>query len=319
MNAINLGLIGYDRVGRRVADAVSLQPDMRLWSVYECEEPRRQLAAAAGHHLVRGDFQAWASACDVIIACQTLPSEVDRPLVHGPQVCCEAPLFSALFADDELGPRQQVKIPCASALAFARLLTALRTLSPITRLYATVVRGTRDRMSFCSVDSLEPVFDEPVEDGEIQRLFAGRLPSFHLRRVRAPYTHSHLHFVKVDVAAPFSRNTALRLLAASSRITMARAADGFPDTAHVQEFYRDLGRPRADRPEIFIWEESVEVEGSSLYLFLDVSFEATPIPEIIDAARILGSRCLAPAESAKLTDRALGLLCERPPQARTDA
>jgi glyceraldehyde-3-phosphate dehydrogenase (NAD(P)) len=301
MNALTVGVVGYGRVGRRVADAVARQPDMRPGGVYEPDEARRRLATACGHAVASGDFRAWAATCGVLVNCEEALPAAQRAVVHGPESRQQAPRFTALAAEEERGGWHEVKVPCADAVAFARLLAALRDLGPITRLYATTVRrGER-------VDSLEPVFAEGDEDAELLHLLAGRIAAFHVLRVRAPYTHSQLHFLKLDLAAPCARDDAVRALRAERRVTVARAADGFPDTAHVQEFYRDLGRPRADRPELFVWEESVAVEGGSLYFFVDVAPDATPVPEIIDACRLLGHRGLSLADSAALTDRALGL------------
>jgi glyceraldehyde-3-phosphate dehydrogenase (NAD(P)) len=304
-----IGVAGYDRLGRRAADAVAQQPDLRLRGVYEPDDRRSRLAAEAGHSPTRGAFVDWANDCDVIINnLDTLP-DVNRPVVHGPRLRQEAPLFSALVSERDLRCWNGVKVPCADALAFARLIRALQSLGPITRLYATIIRP-------CSVcgdepstsDSLRPVPNEPAEDEEIQNLLASRIRDYHVRRVEAPHTQSHLSFIKLDFADMLIHDDALRALQRAARITVAQAADGFPDTAHVQEFYRDLGRPRADRPELFIWEESVMVDRDSLYFFVDVAHEATPLLEVIDAARLLGRRGLSLAESMKRTDQALGIL-----------
>ena len=310
MKHLAIGVAGYDRLGRRLADAIAQQPDMRLRGVYERDNRRCALAHQAGHFPTSGEFLQWASTCDVLLNCQETLPEIDRPVIHCSGSRHEAPLFSTLVSEKGLARWSQVKLPCADAIAFARLLLGLHSLGRIDRLFATTVRRSSSAGDSCSrsIDSLEPVFEEPTEDADIQQVLADRVPAYEIRRVQAPYTRSHLHFIKLDLANPSTRDDALQALRSAARITVMSAADGFPDTAHVQEFYRDLSRPRGDRPELFIWEESVVADRRYLYFFMDVAPESTPVPEAIDAARVLGRRGMSLEESAKLTDCALGLL-----------
>jgi hypothetical protein len=66
-----------------------------------------------------------------------------------------------------------------------------------------------------------------------------------------------------------------------------------------------LGRPRGDRPEVFVWEEAVAVVGRSLFLTIDVSPDATPVPEMVDAVRQLARPELGRDHVRQMTDRSL--------------
>jgi glyceraldehyde-3-phosphate dehydrogenase (NAD(P)) len=124
----------------------------------------------------------------------------------------------------------------------------------------------------------------------LRTLLAPLAKAVYVRRTRVPYTHSHLHHLKIDLAAPLPRAAVLDAFRDHSRIRVAAGEAGFPHTARVQEYDRDLGRPRGDRPEVFVWEETVAVVGRSVFLTADVSPDAAPVPDIIDAILHLVAR-----------------------------
>jgi glyceraldehyde-3-phosphate dehydrogenase (NAD(P)) len=206
--------------------------------------------------------------------------------VYGPGAPAECPLFGPV------GPPptgNRLRIACADALAFARLLAGL---GPAERVFSSCARraGHATEHRSASVDALEPLFDLPAEDADLRTLLAPLAKAVYVRRTRVPYTHSHLHHLKIDLAAPLSRAAVLDAFRERPRIRMAAGAAGFPDTARVQEYDRDLGRPRGDRPEVFVWEETVEVVGRSIFLTADVSPDAAPVPDIMDAILHLAPR-----------------------------
>ncbi len=73
------------------------------------------------------------------------------------------------------------------------------------------------------------------------------------------------------------------------------------------EMARDLGRPRSDLFEIVVWEDGVNVEGSSLYYFQAVHQEADVVPENVDAIRAMMELERSKRESIRKTDLSLGI------------
>jgi glyceraldehyde-3-phosphate dehydrogenase (NAD(P)) len=281
-----VGVIGYNRIGKRVADAVALQPDLSLIGVYDTDPRQGALVRARGLPLVNSNVERWAATCAVVVVCWKDTPALPMAMVYSPETPAACPLFGPV-GTPPAGNR--VRVACADALAFARLLSGL---GPVERLFSSCARrvGHATEHRCASVDALEPVFDLPAEDADLRTLLGPLVPVLYVRRTRVPYTHSHLHHLKIDVAAPLAREAVLDGLRRQPRIRVAAGAAGFPDTAHVQEYDRDLGRPRGDRPEVFVWEETVEVVGRSLFLTADVSPDAAPIPDIIDAVRHLALR-----------------------------
>jgi glyceraldehyde-3-phosphate dehydrogenase (NAD(P)) len=185
----------------------------------------------------------------------------------------------------------------------------LAHLPPAERLFSSCARrvGHAANRGSSQVDALEPVFALPHEDADLQSLLGSFVEMVHMRRTNVPYTHSHLHHIKLDLKSPTSRESVVDALRRAPRVRLAAGASRFPDTGRLQEFDRDLGRPRGDRPEVFVWEESVAVQQRSVFMTVDVDPDATPIPELIDAVRCLARRDLSPAEIMGITDRSLGI------------
>jgi glyceraldehyde-3-phosphate dehydrogenase (NAD(P)) len=283
---IKVGVTGHDQVGRRLTAAVAAQEDMAL-----CP------------HL----------AGDVVVNCSDEPCRFDVPVIQGPGVRREeGPCFSLLADETAIRGRPSVQVASANALAFARLLSALKPLGPVRRFFASTFRrsghATDPRSGW--VDSLEPVFADPAEDWDLTMLFDGLIPQHHVNRTRGPYTHSDLHMLKIDLETPPRLPDVLAALKRGPRLMVGAARDGFGNTAQVQEFFRDLGGRAAVSYPAFVWEESVAVIDGSLVLLADVSPEITPIPEIIDAIRLNQRPGVSLAASVAQTDAALGVRTE---------
>jgi glyceraldehyde-3-phosphate dehydrogenase (NAD(P)) len=303
MMPVPVGVLGYDQIGKRVADALARQEDLRLAGVWETDPQRLTVLRARGIPCHTDDVQDWAASCGVVIVCRPDEPALPGKLVYGPHISAASALF--------LGTRppagtSQVRVPCADAVAFSRLLTCL---PPVERLFSSCARraGRATDRHWMPVDAMEPLFSLPEEDADLQGLLAPRVPSIVVRRTLVPYTHSHLHHLKLDLELPATREEALDALCQAPRVRLAAGAGRFSDTGHLQEYDRDLGRPRGDRPEIFVWEESVAVMGRSLILTADVHPDATTIPDLIDAARLLTRADVPPGEACRTTDRNLGI------------
>ena len=93
----------------------------------------------------------------------------------------------------------------------------------------------------------------------------------------------------------------------SPRVAFVRAADGVAASNSVIELMRDLGRPRGDLWEVAVWEDSLSVQGSEVFLTYQVHNEAIVIPESIDAVRALTRLETDGARSITKTGAALGV------------
>jgi glyceraldehyde-3-phosphate dehydrogenase (NAD(P)) len=286
MKPFKVGVVGYNRIGKRVADGLASQPDLRLGGVYDTDPRQAALVRARGLQLVERDVERWAGTCDTVVVCQEHTPELPVPTVYSPDISAPYPVFGPVGVTPE---GNHIRVACADALAFGRLLLGL---GPVERLFSSCARraGHATEHRSASVDALEPLFQLPQEDADLRALLTNLVPEIYVRRTRVPYTHSHLHHLHIDLRSALPRDLLLEGLRRQARIRVAAGAAGFPDTARLQEYDRDLGRPRGDRPEVFVWEETVEVIGRRLYLTIDVSPDAAPILDIMDAVRHQNAR-----------------------------
>jgi glyceraldehyde-3-phosphate dehydrogenase (NAD(P)) len=307
---IRVGVVGYDLIGKRVAAAVALQADMTLEGVCEEDPSRRPAIAAKGYPLYDKPPDELAASCDILADFRGIALNGPVPVVCGPQVLRgDGTVFSLLAEREQVFRAKIVKLPSADAVALARLVRALAGLGRIERLFSAIVTRSGHATSPTAgcVDALEPIFDCPEEHLELAKILSPSVDVVQMRRVRAPYTHSHLHMLKLDLDRPVERNSVLQSLASGRRILLAPADSGFTNTAQLQEFFRDVGRNRGDRPEAFIWEEAVLVFQRQVCLIMDVDPEAALTAECIDAIRLNQVEDIELSQSVAQTDRALGI------------
>ena len=94
----------------------------------------------------------------------------------------------------------------------------------------------------------------------------------------------------------------------SSRATrLLVVGRGIRSTAELAEYYVERGRRRGDRPEIYVFEESIAVNGSTVMAAISVHMESITIPETVDCIRAAMKRTDDPWESIAKTDHALGI------------
>ncbi len=302
---MRVGLAGYNELGKRVADAVAAQSDMALVGVCETSAADREAAAGKGYAVCAG-LDELQRTCDAIVNCGAAAIESERTVIDT-RVRGDGcwPLVTALSDAAALRGCTTLCVPDGNVVALARVVRAAAGLGAVERLTATVVMGGGSGRR----DALEVVFDAHDGFAGAPAALAGTLATHHLRQVRAACTRSHLQMIKLDFAAPIDAGRLGEALRQAPRILVAAAGDGFANTADVQEFFRDLGRPRADRPELFVWSESVMAVGASGYLMVDVDPQATAVPEIVDAVR-LSRGGVSPDVARRVTDQALGLVSD---------
>ncbi len=307
---IRVSVVGYDLVGKRIVDAVLCQEDMELVGVVNDDPQRRCLIAAQGLPVVEPVGNPLFGNAHVVVVCGANYPVSGVPVVYASHLSSEeGVLFSPLTRPEHVFHQPCVRIALPDVIAVARLVKALTPLARVERLYTNAITrsGHATQPASGSVDALEPLsFDGPATS-QLAQVLRHAVGSFYVSQVRSPYTHSHLHTVKLDLNAAVGRRAVLDALRGTPRVLVAAAAEGFSTTADVQEFFRDSARRRGDRPELLVWEESVVTDKRRLYLLADVCQEATSIPETVDAIRLSQSRYVDAAESIRRTDAALGI------------
>ena len=305
---IRVSVIGYDLLGKRIADAVAQQPDMDLAGVFDDDPSCQSMVMHRGYSLLPGPPDQLVPPGDVAVLCRTDGYVVDTPVIYAAYVrSSTGQLFTPLSRAADVAGQSCVRVALPDVIALGRILQAIDSLASVERLFASIIvrSGHATERSAGSVDALEPLPEDAHMTRQMTEAFGPRVPCFRITRVRAPYSHSHLHTVKLDLDKQLDRQLMLDALAREPRILIGSAADGFATTADIQEFFRNGSRPRGDRPEVFVWEESIMVKGQSLCLMMDVCQEATSVLDTIDALRLRQGRALDGGAARRQTDASL--------------
>ena len=335
---VRVAVNGYGTIGKRVADAVSLQPDMELVGVAKTRPNYEALAAArrgvpiyvpqasvgdferAGIK-VAGTVEDMLARADVVV--DATPDGVgakNKPMYERAGVRAifqggEEPevaevSFSSLCNYDEAVGRRFVRVVSCNTTSLLRVICSLASrVGRVERVRAVIVRRAAD--------------PKEVDRGPINSLNPNpaRSPSHHARDVRtvlrdldiftmavvAPTTLMHMHFLYVTFSGPATARDVVEALADSPRIVLVSSSSGVKGTANIIELARDLGRRRGDLYEVAVFEESVSSMGSEVALMYAVHQEAVVVPENVDAIRAVASLAGA-EESIRATDESLGVL-----------
>lgn len=334
---IRVGVNGYGTIGRRVADAILKQSDMRLIGITKVKPDYKAIIAREkGIQIYASDersLQSFKSSgiqangtlndllreVDVIV--DATPDEVgasNKPVYEragikaifqgGEKHSLTGLSFVAQCNFEQARGKSMVRVVSCNTTALCRVLNGIDRSIGISRARAILARRAADPDEYNKgpIDSV--VLDPPT------------VPSHHADDVRSvmngidiitmavkvPTTHMHLHSLVITLKRDTSRDEVLSILDNEPRIVMVDAKSGFRSTANIIDLAREMNRERSDIYEAVVWRDSVSVFGNELYLFLAVHQEAIVVPENIDAIRALNGSYNR-EESMKMTDSSLGI------------
>ncbi len=335
---IRVGINGYGVIGKRVADAVRLQPDMELMGVADVTPDYRVETAVTldlpvfvadparlpdFHNAgvpVAGTVDALVSVSDVIVDCTpkgVASRNLDLYRAAGVKAVFQGGepheltghSFVAQANYETAVGRETTRVVSCNTTSIVRTLGALRDAGLLRRARGVLVRrATNPWESDHSgiMDTVVPERHIPSHQGPDARSV---IPDLDLVTIaaKAAHTHGHIHYWFVDLARPASRDEVLDAFRRAPRIAFVRESEGIVALNSTQELMRDLGRPRGDMWEVALWQDILSVDGSEAYYTYQVDNEAIVVPENIDAVRALAGRVRDGAESIRITDESLGM------------
>lgn len=335
---VRVAVNGYGVIGKRVADAVTLQEDMALVGVVDVVADHRiQVAVSRGYRVYAGvgeQMEVMRAAgipaagrleellpnVDVVVDCT--PKRVAaqnkasyeragvRAVFQGGEKH-ELTGFSFVAQVNYAGAlgRQFVRVVSCNTTGLTRVLGALHRRGWVKRARAVLMRRATDPWESHKggmINTVVPEVKVPSHQGpDVQTV----IPNLDITTIAAagPFNLSHIHFTMVETTRPVSPDEVREALGDAPRITFVRADDGLTALNGVIELMRDLGRPRGDMWEVAVWEDAIASDGHDISLVYQVHNEAIVIPEIIDAIRALAGTEPDAAASIAQTDRALGV------------
>jgi len=334
---IRVGINGYGVIGRRIADAIVLQPDMVLAGVVKVKpDYKARIAVEKKYNLYATDekslknfFEAGLSPkgmlrdllreVDVIVDASPegigaqnnqIYQEFHKKAIFegGEEHELTGLSFVAQCNFDEAKGKKSLRVVSCNTTALCRVLGSLDKSFRIKRARAVIARRAADpdETSKGPIDAvvLDPV-NLPSHHGPDVRTVLPHIDIVTMA-LKIPTTHMHLHSLIVSVKEKVSENMVIDALKETTRVLLINSKDGIKSTAHIMDFARELGRPRSDLYEAAIWADSIKVIEDEIYFYMGVHQEAIVIPENIDAVRALTGR-YSKEESIKLTNKMLGI------------
>ena len=334
--AIRVAVNGYGVIGKRVADAVAKQKDMRLVGVVDVVadwRPRMALErgfalyAAAPEHAeamrrsgleVSGTLEEVLGQADVVIDCT--PKRIaaknvetyrkrrikfiveggEKHSVTGHSFVAECNYASALGRD-------ATRVVSCNTTSVVRTLTALKRAGLLRKARGTLLRRATDPWESHEggiMNTLVPEPEIPSHQGPDAQTVDPDLDVVTMA-VKVPETLAHLHYWVVEMPRAASKDEVLAAFRAFNRIKLIRYADGLPALNAVKELMSDAGRPRADLYEVALWEDMLKVQGNELFYAYMVDNQAIVVPETIDAIRALTKAETEARASIEKTDASL--------------
>jgi len=312
---IKVAVNGYGTIGKRVADAVRLQPDMKLIGVtkttpnyealiairkginiYVPQESIRKFEDAGIK--VAGTIDELLSNADIIV--DTTPNGVGaqykpkyesmnkNAIFQGGEKASVADVsFSALCNYEEAYGKKYIRVVSCNTTGLLRTLCTINSMYKIRKVRATIIRRAADpkEIKRGPINSIVP---DPVS-----------IPSHHAKDVQtvmknldiitmaaiAPTTLMHLHLLDIEVEKQPNKKDLIELFLSTPRIVLISNKSAIGSTAEIIEAVRDLGRERNDLMEVAVFEDSIHINSNEIFLMYGVHQESIVVPENIDAIR----------------------------------
>jgi len=334
----NIAVIGYGVIGKRVADAVNAQDDMKLagvcdvvsdWRIQNAVRkgyaiysaiPEAEKEMKAANISVKGTMADLLEKVDLVVDCT--PKNIaaknveiykkqgikfivqggEKHQTTGHSFSAENNYASAL----NLGATRVVSCNTTSIL---RTLTALKRAGLLDYARGTLLRRATDPWESHLggiMNTMVPEKEIPSHQGPDAQSVDPELDVI-TSAVKVPETLSHMHYWNVKLKRKTSKEEVLEAFKTSSRIHLIRYDQGLVSNNTIKEMYLDMGRPWGDMYEVALWEDMLKVVGDELFYAYVVDNQAIVIPETIDAIRALTGIETDGKKSIAKTNKSLGI------------
>jgi glyceraldehyde-3-phosphate dehydrogenase (NAD(P)) len=334
---IKVAINGYGTIGKRVADAVAAQKDMKVIGVSKTRPNAEAFVAKQrGYPLyiadltkkpsfekaglsVAGSVEDMCKAADIIV--DATPGDVgatNKPLYEklGKKALWQGgeeheiagfSFNSSCNYKDAIG-RQFVRVVSCNTTGLCRIIQAIDKEYGVAHVHAIMVRRGSDpgEIKKGPIDAivLDPVSVPSHHGPDVLSV----LPHISITTMAmiVPTTMMHMHAIRITTKKEVSKDRVIELVKNHPRLGLIKKTAGIRSTAELKEFATDLGRPRADLYENCIFEDSIYANKTDLCFFQAIHQEADVVVENIDAIRAMMNGQRDAAASIKTTNDALG-------------
>lgn len=334
--AARIAINGYGTIGKRVADAVARQDDMRLAGVVKTKPNfEAKMAMSKGYPLYASNREALAKfekagmkaqgvledllkVSDLVVDCT--PEESGYKAAYekagvkaiwqgGEEHSLTNLSFNAAANYADCLGAEFVRVPSCNTTGLIRTLYPLDAHFGVDKVLAVMVRRAADPGDSKKgpINAIEPELEMPSHHGPDVQSVLAKL-NIHTIAVKVSSTLMHVHAVSVDLKKSADAGQVLDAWKRFPRIAFISGGEGVKSTAQIMELARDLSRDRSDLYEIAVWKDGVHVvDGRHLYYFQAVHQESDVVPENIDAIRAMLTLETDARRSMEKTDRSLGI------------
>ena len=335
---MRVGVNGYGTIGKRVADAVTRQPDMTLVGVAKTRpsfEAERAVRSGISLYIAgdgrkadfdavgipsRGGLAELIAASDVIVDCT--PDKVGRENAKlyrdagvraifqgGEKADIAEASFSALANWEAGRGRKSLRVVSCNTTGLARAASVLDRRYGVEDWSATIVRRAADPAETKKgpINGIVPTLTLPSHHGPDVRTILPDLPIF-TTAVVVPTTLMHVHVSRVRLKRPPSQSAEIvQAFRSTPRFHLFAGWERVEGTPQVIEFARDRSLGRSDMMENALWEDGIKLHGAEVFFFQAIHQESIVVPENIDAIRVMFDLAPDAARSIAMTDRSLGI------------
>jgi glyceraldehyde-3-phosphate dehydrogenase (NAD(P)) len=338
MKKAKVAVNGYGVIGKRVADAVSLQDDMELigvcdiitdwrikiavkngYSVFAFNDEFRRKMSEAGIP-VHGALSDLITKADIIVDCT--PKNIAAKNIEkyrganlkfivkgGEKHETAGHSFSAENNYETAVGLQGTRVVSCNTTSIVRTLTALKQAGLLKKARGTLLRRATDPWE----SHLDGIMNTLVPEKEIPSHQGPDAQTVDLEldvitaAVKVPETLSHLHYWNIELTRQASKEEVIEAFRSSTRIALINYREGLSANNTIKELMLAMNRPYGDMYEVALWQDMLKVEGRELFYAYVVDNQAIVIPETIDAIRALTGIEKNPRFSVLKTNKSLGI------------
>jgi len=335
-----VGINGYGTIGKRVADAVSCQDDMKIVGVTKrTPDFEAKMAVEKGYDLyisapereglfkdagidVSGTINDLYDQLDIIVDCTPegvgARNKTDVYEKKGLKAIFEGgekhdrigqSFNSFSNFDDSIGA-DYVRVVSCNTTGLCRTLNPIKDLAGIKKVRAVMVRRGADpgQIKKGPINAIVPNPPTvPSHHGpDVQTVMYGL--NITTMALLVPTTLMHQHNLMVELDNSVVVDDVIDALEMTPRVLLVEASRGLGSTAEIMEYARDLGRPRGDLFEIAVWKESLNIVDGELYYMQAIHQESDVVPENVDAIRAMLEMESNSVKSVKKTNMNMGII-----------
>jgi len=334
-----VGINGYGTIGKRVADAVAAQDDMKIvgvtkrtpnfeakraaelgYNIYMSAPDKENLFEEAGIG-VKGTIDDLYDKVDILVDCtpggigannmESYKKEGVKGVFQGGEKHEMIGKSFNSFSNfkDALGA-DYVRVVSCNTTGLCRTLNPIKELCGIKKVRAVMVRRGADpgQVKKGPINSIVPNPPTvPSHHGpDVQTVMYGL--NIITMAILVPTTLMHQHNLMIELESDVTIDDVIDTFEKTPRVIIVEASRGLGSTAEIMEYAKDIGRPRGDLFEIAVWKESLNIVDNELYYMQAIHQESDVVPENVDAIRAMLEMETDPEKSIARTNKNMGII-----------